>query len=78
MYFSRVFATTSGGSSGAGGFLSQPFDSSQSRTNCRVARGADQVGLTRSHFSTSTPFTSNHTVSDSAARNIGRRRRSDA
>src|SRR6185436_18360354 len=33
-YFSVVFSTTSFGSSGAGGFLSQPVDSSQSRTNC--------------------------------------------
>ena len=33
-YFSRVVRTTPSGSFGAGGFLSQPVDSSQSRTNC--------------------------------------------
>ena len=33
-YFSAVFATMSVGSSGAGGCLSQPQFSSQSRTNC--------------------------------------------
>src|SRR5207244_173953 len=33
-YFSRVLSTTSAGNSGAGGFLFQPVDSSQSRTNC--------------------------------------------
>jgi hypothetical protein len=39
MYFSEVFAMTSAGRPGAGGVLSQPAASSQSRTNCLSKEG---------------------------------------
>src|SRR3990172_11037910 len=45
IYFARVLATTSAGSSGGGLFLSQPVVSSQSRTNCLSNDGCGPPGV---------------------------------